>query len=109
MSYSVKRRPKTRESTDVFMIGQPLENLTGAKLPSTGLVLRRLKHVLKVQKQTISQAAVGVIKEVREFWDITRIPTRKHANIIMQHANMQHANISGASTNSSRSTRKYET
>ena len=75
----------TRESTNVFLVGQPLQIISeenAHQLPTTGVVLRRLYHCLKVKGLNLSQSCNEVAVEVMEFWDKSNIPTTQFPNVV---------------------------
>lgn len=76
----------TRSATDIWLIGQQLSvlniNTCSNRLPTNGLVLRRLFHDLKTQKLTLPKSCSNVIDEVLSLWYITHIPTTQKPNAV---------------------------
>lgn len=68
------KKPTTRKETEVWLVGQPITELTGGKLPSKKEVLQRLFHLLRLDKATLRGAALHVDEEVTAFWARARIP-----------------------------------
>ena len=79
----------TRSKTSIWLIGEPLQQLSGAKLPSKGEMLRRFYYIHYKEKKTIHQSATEVVREILEFWSKARIPTSKECNIIKTVENIQ--------------------
>jgi hypothetical protein len=65
----------TRRDTDVWIVGQPIDEIRGRKLPSKGDVLRRFFYLLRTDQATVKGASGIVIREVMSFWEMARIPT----------------------------------
>jgi adenylate/nucleoside-diphosphate kinase len=73
--------PRTRCDTSLYLLGQPIESISGNKLPSNGDVLRRLFYLLKA-KNTLKVAGKIVYDEILLFWQKARIPTKFERNIL---------------------------
>ena len=77
---------KTRSMTNVWMIGQQLPVLdlqaSCSRLPTTGLVLRRLFYELKIRKLSLSTSCSNVIDELFSLWFIAHIPTMQKPNAV---------------------------
>ena len=62
-------------SQKLFLIDHDESQITGAKLPSNGQVLRVLFYNMRKVNLLLRPSAMLVIKEVEVFWEKTRIPT----------------------------------
>ena len=97
----------TRNKTELFLLGQPITNLVGAKLPSKGEVLRLFYHLHLHKCHTIRQAAASVVDQVTAFWDKARIPMRRKDHCITQMENL-HAQWLAIKKNKSRQSTKQQ-
>ncbi|KAE8742225.1 hypothetical protein FOCC_FOCC012240, partial [Frankliniella occidentalis] len=98
----------TRRSTEQWLVGQPIEAITGCKLPSTGQVFRRLLQLHKIDRQPIRVAAANVVDEVLVFWEKARIPTQFKVNIVDNLDNLYNKTYKGMLKSKSRTGEKYE-
>jgi len=83
-SVSKKQRPKTRASTDVFLVGHlvpRLEYPEFKQLPTAGQVLRRLYCDLKSNKLSLSTSCSNVADEILVLWNLANIPTTQKPHI----------------------------
>ena len=70
----------TRKATEIWLVGQPVNEITGGKLPSAGEVLRRLFYLLRSENQCLREAIATVDTEVVAFWNRARIPVTQSQN-----------------------------
>ena len=59
-----------------WLIGDPLQNILGAKLPSSRDVMRNLVHYHRVKNVNIQDAANRVYTQIIPMWEKVRIPTK---------------------------------
>lgn len=78
-SCSVEVKKKDR---GVWLVGGTIEQITGSKLPSNKQVLRRFFHCHCKEKKTIQDSATETTREILDFWEKARIPTRQECHII---------------------------
>ena len=71
-----------KKDRSVWLVGGTIEQITGSKLPSNKLVLRRFFHHHIKNKKTIQDSATETAREVSVFWEKARIPTRQECHII---------------------------
>ena len=64
-------------SQKLFLIDHDQSQITGAKLPSNGQVLRVFFYNMRKVNLLLRPGANLVIKEVEVFWEKARIPTKK--------------------------------
>ena len=74
MADSQPSSKKTRSVTRYDLLGHPLPEITGARLPTTRQVLRRFLYASQ-QKKSRSEAFEATLNEVNSFWDKARIKT----------------------------------
>ena len=72
----------TRSSDDMFLIGHPLEHLTGARLPSGRDVMRNFVFYHLTLKKTIKDSAQQVYAQLMPFWLKSHLPTRRKDHVI---------------------------
>lgn len=72
----------TRSTTYTWLIGHPVEKLTGSRLPSTQDVFRTFVYYHKIEKLSIHNSAVKSVEQVLVFWEKARIPTTEKYNAI---------------------------
>ena len=65
----------TRSSAFVWLIGHPIETITGCRLPSTGQVLRHFFHHLTILQETKPGSAATVVDSVLSFWGSAYVMT----------------------------------
>jgi len=86
MASASEKTLKTRSVTNVWLVGQQLPALDLAacsnRLPTAGLVLRRLYYDLKTRKLSLSESCSNVIDEVLSLWFIAHIPTTQKPNAV---------------------------
>lgn len=71
----------TRAQTNLWLLDKtPIEEITGARLPSKEQVLLRYYYLHRDMKKTISASAKDVIQEVMGFWERAQIPTTTFAH-----------------------------
>lgn len=66
---------KKRSESVLPLIGSPIEEILGSKLPSNGDILRHFMYHHKTLKKADLSSAQAVIFRVQEFWNRARIPT----------------------------------
>ena len=71
----------TRSKQHVWFIGDPLENILGAKLPSGRDVMRNLVHYHRVKNVNIQDAANRVYTQIIPMWEKARIPTKAKQDV----------------------------
>ena len=74
----------TRSKHHVWLIGDPLENIIGAKLPSGRDVMRNLVHYHRVKNVNIQDAANRVYTQIIPIWEKARIPTKAKQDVIIK-------------------------
>ena len=75
----------TRSKQHVWFIGDPLENILGAKLPSGRDVMRNLVHYHRVKNVNIQDAANRVYTQIKiPMWEKARIPTKAKLDVIIK-------------------------
>jgi hypothetical protein len=72
----------------VYLLGHVKEALSGAKLPSTGDVMRLYLHKLKTSAKTKHEAAAQTKHEVEPFGHRARVPMRPRHHAIEQLENL---------------------
>lgn len=72
----------TRNDTEIWLLGQPIDAIGRQKLPSKGDVLRRLFSLLRTDKKTVREASSVVVREVMRLWEMARIPAIMDYNAI---------------------------
>ena len=104
---SKKTVKRTRSSTSVYLVGQQvplLDKLSCSnRLPTVGLVLRRLYHDLRTKILTLSRSCSNVVDEVSELWYAANIPTTQKPNAVAK-LKALHEKQSGIFKNKSRRT-----
>lgn len=78
----------TRSQDNVWLVGHPIQSITGKRLPSIQQVLACFFYHHKVQKETVRESATIVAREIKTFWDMARIPTTQQRNIIPRIENL---------------------
>jgi hypothetical protein len=73
---------ETRSQTEIYLLGSSITDLLGAKLPSNRQVFGLLLHLHLIEKLSIRNAARQVIRDVLQYWDRARIPTRDEQHCI---------------------------
>ena len=108
----------TRSSTDVFLVGKPLDRIGGSQLPTGRQMFRyyiHLKNVVRNNKQSviIDDLAYEVIDVVLTFWNMARIKTStrhyamgKFKKMIEKHRNLAKSKDRKEDTNGLR--KKFE-
>jgi hypothetical protein len=72
----------TRSSDYVWMIGSPLEQLTGARLPSGRDVMCNFLYYHRLKKLPIRDSANAVYDQLMPFWSKARLPVRAKHHIV---------------------------
>jgi hypothetical protein len=72
----------TRSSDYVWMIGSPLEQLTGARLPSGRDVMCNFLYYHRLKKLPIRDSASAVYDQLMPFWSKARLPVRAKHHIV---------------------------
>lgn len=80
--YSVEMLSTTRAKSNVFLVGEPLQQFNGRMLPTSREVLQVYFYRHKLEKLSQKDAVRTVIKEVGEIWSRARVPTAAERNII---------------------------
>lgn len=76
VSFKMERREK-----DVYLLG-PSDKLAGNKLPSNKQAVGRFLYIHVKEKKTVKEASTAVIREVVQFWERARIPTKPQQHAI---------------------------
>jgi len=79
------------DKENIFLIGLPSHQITGAKLPSNRQVLSVLFYNIRQVKLTLSESANLVTRECLIFWEKARIPTRALPNCVKKLIDLYHA------------------
>lgn len=88
-STSSSLKPILREKREkIYLIGYPIHQITGSKLPSNGQVLRSLFHNKREVKLETQEAARLTIREVLLFWEKAKIPTKHEKDCIKKLVNL---------------------
>jgi hypothetical protein len=82
---SSSKRPATRKSTDIWLIGQPSATIAGAKLPDCRQVMKYVMYLRNdpenIQKKVKNEdIAYEVVDNVIVFWNMARIKTKYRHN-----------------------------
>lgn len=72
----------TRSSDNVWLIGFPREQITGARLPSGRDIMTNFIFYHKSEKMTIRDSACQVYEQVIPFWEKARLPVRKKQHVV---------------------------
>ena len=72
---------KTRKGTEIWLLGNTIDRISGAKLPSNGDVLRRLFFLTK-NKMNVKEASNIIYSELLDFWDKAKIPIRDKQHVL---------------------------
>lgn len=73
---------QSRTKDKIFLVGYPIHQITGCKLPSNRQVLCVLFYNLRAVKLTVRESAKLAIREVFIFWEKARIPTKHEQDAI---------------------------
>ncbi|XP_073443981.1 uncharacterized protein [Dendrobates tinctorius] len=73
---------QNRNKDKLFLVGYPIHQITGCKLPSNRQVLCALFYNLRTVKLTVRESAKLTIREVFIFWGKARIPTKHEQDAI---------------------------
>lgn len=73
----------TRGKTALYIIGQPIDQISDNKLPSNGDVLRRIVSIT-IKKTSVREACNSVCDEICCIWKKANIPTKAKPNIVTQ-------------------------
>lgn len=73
---------KTRTKTDIWLIGQEADGLTGTQLPSKREILSMFFHKHLTLKRTVKDSASIVSDLILEFWNKARIPCKSKKHLI---------------------------
>ncbi|XP_073435251.1 uncharacterized protein [Dendrobates tinctorius] len=73
---------QSRNKDKLFLVGYPIHQITGCKLPSNRQVLCALFYNLRTVKLTVRESAKLTIREVFIFWGKARIPTKHEQDAI---------------------------
>ena len=74
-------RPMTRNSTEVWLIGQPIERLNCSKLPSKQEVLGLFMNYKLNENLSVNDAAQSTAADVLSVWDRAGIPAQLKHNV----------------------------
>ena len=72
---------KTRSKTEVWLIGETIDEIKTTKLTSNGDILRRLFFLTQCKKN-VKEACNIVYSEIYEICDRSKIPTREKQHVI---------------------------
>lgn len=72
----------TRNSTQLYLIGDPINVIPTTKLPSIGQALQRFFYIHLQEKKSIKESANITINEILEIWGKAHIPTTQSYNAI---------------------------
>ena len=74
----------SRSAASIWLVGKPLSELTGSKLPSKREILAVFinRHRNETKGKTIRECATILTVELLRFWDQARIPTKKQQHVI---------------------------
>lgn len=73
---------QSRTKDKIFLVGYPIHQITGCKLPSNRQVLCALFYNLRTVKLTLRDSAKLTIREVFIFWEKARLPTKHEQDAI---------------------------
>lgn len=73
-----------RSDSDIWLIGQPIPNILGAKLPTKKQVMLKLFYLNMEKNITIREAATYTSEEVIGYWNKSRIPHRDKKHVITE-------------------------
>lgn len=73
---------QSRTKDKIFLVGYPIHQINGCKLPSNRQVLCALFYNLRTVKLTVRKSAKLTIREVFIFWEKARIPTKHEQDAI---------------------------
>ena len=68
----------TRKTTELYLVGQPLNSFIGNLLPTENDVLKRISHL----RDNSQENRKTVVEEVMQLWAKARIPTMETRSII---------------------------
>lgn len=71
---------QSRTKDKIFLVGYPIHQINGCKLPSNRQVLCALFYNLRTVNLTLRESAKLTIREVFIFWEKARIPTKQEQN-----------------------------
>ena len=73
-----------RSEAAIWLVGKPLSELTGSKLPSKREILAIFinRHRNETKGKTIRECATVLTVELLSFWNKARIPTKKKQHVI---------------------------
>jgi len=85
----------TRSQTKLYLIDQPVSELSNVRLASNGEVLGLFFHLHVILGQSIRPAATSVIKQVVTIWNRARIPTcrKDHAIVKLEKLHKEWKNL----------------
>lgn len=88
---SSKRDLRSNDSLlDIYLVRSSEVNITGAKLPSIGQVLRVFFYNTRAVKLKIRESAQLTVREATIFWEKARIPIRKECHSIDKLVKIHH-------------------
>lgn len=79
---------QSRSKDKIFLVGYPIHQITGCKLPSNRQVLCVLFYNLRTVKLSVRESAKLTIREVFIFWGKARIPTKHEQDAITKLENL---------------------
>jgi hypothetical protein len=74
----------TRSKDNIWLIGYPIETITGARLPSGRDVMKNFVFHHRLQKRTIADSSERVYDQLLPFWIKSRLPTREKHHVIQK-------------------------
>src|ERR1043165_3945820 len=86
ISYRImaKKANLTRSKDNTWLIGHPIEIITGAHLPSGRDVMKNFLYYHRLNKLTIDESARHVYEQLLPFWLKSRIPVRQKGHIVLK-------------------------
>lgn len=72
----------TRSQDNIWLIGFPIEKISGSRLPSGRDVMRNFVYHHRIQKRTLDDSASLVLEQLLPFWSKSRLPTRDRQHIL---------------------------
>lgn len=85
----------TRSKDEVWLVGHPCDQITGARLPSGRDVLLNFMYFHRAQNLDIHHSAILTYDQLVPFWMKVRLPVRAKQHIIkkIENLNKEHAGL----------------
>jgi hypothetical protein len=84
-SQEVPQRHLRSTSTSHWLVGPSLSKITGLKLPTNKIVLRRFLHLREIdqlgKKRHLAEALFG---ELKGFWEMAKLPIKRDNHCVDQ-------------------------